>query len=87
MLPARVDHASAVDCLAMLRSGLKGRPPGSAVTVDGSALSGFDSSAVSVLLEFSREAHAAGHSVVFSSLPPKLRTLATLYGVSGLLSA
>lgn len=72
----------------MLRTGLKVQAhatPGSSVTVDGSALQQFDSSAVSVLLEFSREAQASGHPVRFAGLPTKLQTLAALYGVSDLL--
>jgi ABC-type transporter Mla MlaB component len=88
LLPASVQHANALACLDMLRSGLRvqGRgAPGSDVVVDGSGLKAFDSSVVSVLLEFAREAQAAGHRVRCLALPPHLRTLTGLYGVAELL--
>jgi phospholipid transport system transporter-binding protein len=54
--------------------------------VDASALTTFDTSAVALLLEASRRAQARGVRCVVRSAPPKLRQLAQLYGVEGLLS-
>ncbi len=52
---------------------------------DSSALARFDSSALAVLLDARREAQALGRPFSVSGLPPRLRALAGLYGVSDLL--
>lgn len=57
-----------------------------ALTVDGSALELFDSSALAVLLECRRMAHARGRSFLVQALPDKLRALAQLYGIDTLLA-
>lgn len=54
-------------------------------TVDASALSEFDTSALSLLLELQRRALARGVGLEVVKAPPKLCQLATLYGVDGLL--
>ena len=51
------------------------------LTIDFSAVSGVDSSAVALLLEWRRRAAALGKTLVFESLPPNLLALAELYGV------
>jgi phospholipid transport system transporter-binding protein len=48
-------------------------------------LTRFDSSALAVLLECRREASALGRSFAVRGLSPRLRELASLYGVAGLL--
>jgi phospholipid transport system transporter-binding protein len=53
--------------------------------VDASALSEFDTSALSVLLDLQRRALARGVTMEVRQAPPKLRQLAALYGVDGLL--
>ena len=56
-----------------------------AVVADASALQTFDSSALAVLLECRRGALAAGKTFSVQGLPPRLRQLATLYGVAELI--
>ncbi|HYC44759.1 MAG TPA: STAS domain-containing protein [Burkholderiales bacterium] len=56
------------------------------VVVDLSGVTDVDSSAVSLLLEWRREAARAGRRVEFENVPPNLRTLAELYGVSDLVA-
>lgn len=54
--------------------------------VDASALKVFDTSAVALLLEARRRAQARGATFSVHGAPAKLRELAALYGVEGLLS-
>jgi len=86
VLPARLLHDDAPACLRMLQQGMTATTESSAV-VDASALTQFDSSAIAVLLECRREASAAGRPFSVKGLPPRLRELASLYGVAGLLPA
>jgi phospholipid transport system transporter-binding protein len=55
-------------------------------TVDASALQSFDSSALAVLLEARRRAIESGRPFGVQGMPPRLRQLAALYGVDGLLA-
>jgi phospholipid transport system transporter-binding protein len=55
------------------------------VMVDLGGITELDSSAVSLLLEWRRAAHAANRRVDFVNLPANLKSLADLYGVSELL--
>jgi phospholipid transport system transporter-binding protein len=86
VLPPKLTHDEAPACVLMLRQGLAGQAASSMV-VDASALSQFDSSALAVLLECRREASALGRGFAVKGLPPRLRELASLYGVAGLLPA
>ena len=86
VLPPKLTHAEAPACLYMLQQGLAGKSDTSTV-VDASALAHFDSSALSVLLECRRESSALGRGFAVKGLPPRLRELASLYGVAGLLPA
>ncbi|MES2509651.1 MAG: STAS domain-containing protein [Pseudomonadota bacterium] len=85
VLPPVLTHAEA----AVFSGGL--RPlvaqQDAQVVADASALKEFDSSALAVLLACRREAIAAGKSFSVSSLPPRLRQLAGLYGVAELIPA
>ena len=54
-------------------------------TVDLAAVTEVDSSALSLLLEWRREAARNGRQVSFLNLPGNLRSLAKLYGVTELL--
>lgn len=56
------------------------------VTVDLAQVTEVDSSAVSLLLEWHREAGRNGRAVRFLKLPDNLKSLATLYGVTELIS-
>ena len=63
-----------------------GKITDSHVVVDLSGVTEVDSSAISLLLEWRREAARAGRRVEFQNVPPNLRTLAELYGVSDLVA-
>jgi phospholipid transport system transporter-binding protein len=84
VLPAELTHAHASACQRMLAQALRAQP-GTAAVADASQLRAFDSSALAVLLDCRREALANGKTFSVSRLPPKLRELATLYGVAELL--
>lgn len=86
VLPERLTHGEAPACVQMLQQGLAAQG-GTATVVDAGALAHFDSSALAVLLECRREAIALGRSFSVKGLPPRLRELAVLYGVAGLLPA
>lgn len=86
VLPPKLTHDEASACVYMLQRGLAGQT-GSATVVDATALLHFDSSALAVLLECRREAAALGRGFAVKGLPPRLRELASLYGVAGLLPA
>lgn len=55
-------------------------------TVDLAAVTEVDSSALSLLLEWRREAARNGRQVSFLNLPGNLQSLAKLYGVTELIS-
>ena len=84
VLPDELSHGTAQACCRMLAQALRSEPGGQAVA-DASGLRRFDSSALAVLLEARREALALGKTFAVNRLPAKLRELATLYGVGGLL--
>ncbi|HEY0823886.1 MAG TPA: STAS domain-containing protein [Ramlibacter sp.] len=84
VLPAELTHAQASACCRMLAQALRSEP-GSQAVADASALRDFDSSALAVLLECRREALAQGKAFAVSHMHPRLRALATLYGVAELL--
>ena len=86
VLPAELTHEQAPACCRMLAQALRSDPAPQAVA-DASELRRFDSSALAVLLECRREALALGKTFAVSHLNPRLRALATLYGVAELLPA
>jgi phospholipid transport system transporter-binding protein len=86
VLPAELTHDQAPACARMLAQAIK-VDTDAAVVADAAALMRFDSSALAVLLECRREALAAGKSFSVARMPPRLRELATLYGVAELLPA
>jgi phospholipid transport system transporter-binding protein len=55
------------------------------LVVDLSGVTEVDSSAVSLLLEWRRQAKAANRRIEYANLPPNLRSLAELYGVAELI--
>jgi phospholipid transport system transporter-binding protein len=57
---------------------------GTEVQVDLARMAEVDSSAVSLLLEWSRRAARKGQRLTFRNPPANLRSLAALYGVSNL---
>jgi len=70
--------------LSLLAQGAE-RFTGSRVTVDLSGVTEVDSSALSLLLEWRREAVRNGREIRYHNLPASLRSLADLYGVTELL--
>ena len=57
-----------------------------ALTVDLAGVTDVDSTCVSLLLEWRREAQRAKRSIRYTNLPHNLKSLMTLYGVSELLN-
>ena len=84
VLPAELTHEQAAACGRMLAQALRSQPE-SGVVADAGGLTKFDSSALAVLLDCRREALALGKPFAVSRMPPRLRELATLYGVAQLL--
>ena len=60
---------------------------GEHVLVDLSGVTEVDSSAVSLLLEWRREAAKANRRIDYANVPANLKSLAELYGVSHLIGA
>ncbi len=92
LLPSRITHAEVPQVLSLFTQTLsqaaaQGEGQVAMLTVDGSDLRQFDSSALAVLLECQRMARAKGRAFSVRSLPPKLTELARLYGVDGLLQS
>lgn len=83
-LPATLTQDQASSCLDQLTVGLK-QEASSQVVVDAALLRSFDSSALAVLLALRRECARAGKHFVVQGLPERLRDLAGLYGIQGLL--
>jgi phospholipid transport system transporter-binding protein len=84
VLPPVLSHAEAAGCARMLAQaiGVSGEPQ---AVVDASGLEHFDSSALAVLLDARREALARGMAFAVTGMPARLRALAALYGVDGLM--
>jgi phospholipid transport system transporter-binding protein len=57
------------------------------VALDASPLRELDSAAIALLLACQRQARSQGRDLPVIGMPPKLRQLAQLYGVDGLLAA
>jgi phospholipid transport system transporter-binding protein len=70
--------------LAQLQAQIRSSP-NKEVEIEAGQLADFDSSALAVLLGCRREAQTLSKTLKFKQFPPKLRELATLYGVSELL--
>jgi len=78
-------HAASAVFARGLPQAVKSLP--GAVVADASALQQFDSSALAVLLACRRQALAAGKAFSVHGAPARLRQLASLYGVDGLIPA
>lgn len=86
-LPERITLREARGVLQALAAELAAQPGApAAIELDASALVQFDSSALGVLVGLHRAAAAAGRSCCVVGLPPRLRELARLYGVSELVA-
>jgi len=84
-LPAVLTLREAAACAVQLREFVRAGSA-SQVVLDAAALLRFDSSALAVLLDCRREAMAAGKTLVVAGMAPRLKALATLYGVAELLA-
>lgn len=92
-MPARLTHADAAAYVARCEAALAAPPAGGAsaspvvYVLDAAALGQFDSAVLAVLLAVRRRVLVRGGSLRVPSLPPRLRSLAALYGVEALLPA
>jgi phospholipid transport system transporter-binding protein len=86
ILPAILTQLQASDCLEKLTQEVQ-READKQVVVDAAPLNNFDSSALAVLLAVRRECARAGKLFTVKGLPDRLRDLAALYGIEGLLTA
>jgi phospholipid transport system transporter-binding protein len=84
-LPDTLTQVHAQNCLAQLTDGL--RVESEKVVVDATPLRSFDSAALAVLLELRRECARLGKHFAVQGMPQRLRELASLYGIEGLLPA
>jgi phospholipid transport system transporter-binding protein len=86
VLPAELLQTTASQALLTLAPALESASEAQ-VTVDASALTRFDSTALAVCLELRRTAARAGKSLVWQAMPARLLDLARLYGIADLLPA
>ena len=84
-LPETLLHNQADACLSQWVSQLPSSLP-QAVALDASDLTEFDSSALAVLLGLRRVLTQKGSSLHIQGMTPRLRELASLYGVLELLA-
>ena len=82
-LPAAVTMANASRSLVDLQRAIDGGE----TEIGLAALAHSDSSAVAVLLAAQRYAGKTGKTLRVTGMPPSLRSLATMYGVDGLIPA
>lgn len=84
-MPAALLHGQADACLSQWVSQLP-TPLPEAVSLDASSLREFDSSALAVLLGLRRFLSQKGCALRVEGMTPRLRELASLYGVIDLLT-
>lgn len=84
-LPAQLTLREARTTLAALGEGIAQAPVGT-ISIDASALTQIDSSALAVLLECRRLAQQRQCRIEVHGAPQRLRALASLYGVQELLA-
>lgn len=83
-MPALGTSLTNRNAATVLRDGLSRVEQGD-VAIDCSALAQVDSAAVAVLLAWQRAAARRGQALALTGVPPQLQSLASLYGVDGLL--
>jgi phospholipid transport system transporter-binding protein len=83
-LPAEIVHANASAVLGPLLAKIE--RASDAPVIDAQALVRFDSSALAVLLACQRAALARGRRLAVAGMPPRLRSLVEVYGLSELLA-
>jgi phospholipid transport system transporter-binding protein len=73
------------DVPALLSAGTEALRRGAVAVIDLGAAAGIDSSAVALVLEWTREAERLGRPVRLVNVPPAMLNLATLYGIADFL--
>ena len=84
-LPAKLTQSLAQQCLDRLKQDVQ-QEAETQVVVNAAPLNNFDSSALAVLLAVRRECARLGKRFAVQGLPDRLRDLAVLYGIEGLLT-
>ena len=84
-LPVKLTQTQAEQCLAQLKQDVQ-QEAEAQVVVNAAPLSSFDTSALAVLLAVRRECARVGKRFAVQGLPDRLRDLAVLYGIEGLLT-
>ncbi len=84
----RIDGAVTIESArTVLEAGIGLLPPGHGeVEIDLAGMTAFDSAALGVMFEWRRRTTSSGLRIRYANLPPKLATLARLYGVDALLT-
>jgi phospholipid transport system transporter-binding protein len=83
-LPASLTVSEAHAVLATLSAGITS-DTSATVAIDASALTTLDTAAVATLLECRRVAERLGRRIELQGVPPRLLSLARLYGVADLI--
>jgi len=81
LIDGPVTLASVSALLAEVSRGFEGNP----VIVDLSGVTEADSSAISLMLEWTRRMHGSNRQIFFANLGESLRSIANLYGVTDLI--
>ncbi len=84
-LPPSVTMEQAAAVNLQVNAALHKATTGADFVLDASALADFDTSALALLLDARRGSERRGLGFVVANPPPKLRQLAVMYGVDGLL--
>lgn len=82
-----LDGAVTVATHRALRDALSAQLDSEDLHLDWSAVTAVDSSALSLILHCRREAAVRGHHLDHDQLPPGLKALAALYGVSDMIAS
>lgn len=81
----RVEGSVTIDTVAATIAGAAALFNRNSHVIDLGGVTEVDSSAVSLLLEWQREASRQGRTICFTHMPPKLQSLVRLYGVAELI--
>ncbi len=85
--PAKIDHENVESVLADGLSMMKTLAQGSLMVIDCKSLQSFDSSALSMILSMKRQAEIQSVNIQLDTVPDKLASLATVYGLSDVVLA
>jgi phospholipid transport system transporter-binding protein len=85
--PSKIDHVNVESVLATGLGMMKTLAQGSLMVVDCKDLQSFDSSALSIILSIKRQAQIQSVNVQLDTIPEKLASLATVYGLSDVVLA